>query len=99
MAPVLHLASQPGPGTSIPDLFRSEEVKEILERPPVTRHDGFNILTYERANIVEGDRFVIDAWRKRLELYKDGTFVALGTFSDLLGWPRDGAEFAANPKV
>lgn len=99
MVPVLHLAVAPTRPASIPDLFRSEEVRSILEHPPVTRENGFNILTYERAQIVDGERFVINAWRKRLELYKDGTFVGLGTFSDLLGWPRNGDEFAGNPKV
>ena len=44
---------------------------------------------------VRGDR----GGPKRLELYKDGTFVALGTFCDLLGWPRDGDAFVDNPKV
>lgn len=99
MAPVLHLAAAPTQPAAIPDLFRSDEVRTILEQPPVTRHEGFNILTYERAQIVEGERFVIEAWRKRLELFKDGTFVALGTFSDLLGWPREGDAFAGNPKI
>lgn len=99
MPPVLHLAAAPTQSATIPDLFRSDAVRTILEHPPVTRHEGFNILTYERAQIVEGERLVIEAWRKRLELFKDGTFVALGTFSDLLGWPRDGDEFAGNPKI
>ena len=99
MAPVLHLAASPAAPAGIPDLFRSDEVRRIIEHPPVTRHNGFNILTYERADIVDGERLVIEAWRKRLELYKDGTFLALGTFSDLLGWPRDGEAFIANPKV
>lgn len=99
MAPVLHLAAAPAGPASIPDLFRSDEVRGILENPPVTRYNGFNIITLERARIVDGERYVIDAWRKRLELYKDGTFVALGTFSDLLGWPREGAAFNQNPKV
>ncbi|HET8895355.1 MAG TPA: hypothetical protein VFM96_14780 [Gaiellaceae bacterium] len=99
MAPVLHLAVAPAQPASIPTLFRSDEVRTIIEHPPVTRHEGFNILTYERAEIVEGDRIVIDAWRKRLELYKDATFVALGTFAELLGWPRDTAAFTRNPKI
>ena len=98
-SPVLLVGTAPLQPASIPAIFRTEEVRRILENPPVTRHEGFNILTYERAQIVEGEKLRIDAWRKRLELYKDGTFIAIGTFSDLLGWPRDGDEFAQNPKV
>ena len=99
MIPVLSLAVAPDRPASIPDLFRSDVVRRIIENPPVSRHNGFNILTYERATIVDGERYVIGAWRKRLELHKDGTFIALATFSDLLGWPREGAEFAENPKI
>jgi hypothetical protein len=97
--PVLHLAAAPMAPVAIPELFRGENVRQLIERPPVTRHNGFNIINYERAVIVDGDHYVIDAWRKRIELYKDGTFIALGTFSDLLGWPRDEEEFIRNPKV
>lgn len=97
--PVLHLAAAPMTPVSIPDLFRGEDVKELIEHPPVTRQDGFNIINYERAVIEDGDHYVIDAWRKRLELYKDGTFIGLGTFSELLGWPRDEEDFVRNPKV
>jgi hypothetical protein len=97
--PVLHLAAAPTAPVSIPELFRSEDVKQLIEHPPVTRHDGFNIINYERAVIEDGDHYVIDAWRKRIELYKDGTFIALGTFSELLGWPRDEEDFVRNPKV
>jgi hypothetical protein len=99
VAPVLHLGAAPAQPAAITDLFRSEEVRTILERPPVTRHEGFNVLTYERALIVDGERFVIDASRKHLELHKDGSFIAVATFADFLGWPRDGAGFAGNPKV
>ena len=99
MAPVLHLFAAPTQAAEIESLFRSPEAQQVLENPPVTRQNGFNILTLERAQIVEGERLVIEAWRKRLELYRDGTFIALGTFSDLLGWPRDGEDFVRNPKV
>jgi hypothetical protein len=99
MAPVLHLSAAPLQVAEIESLFRSPEAQAVLEHPPVTRQNGFNILTLERAQIVEGERLVIEAWRKRLELFRDGTFIALGTFSDLLGWPREGAEFVGNPKV
>jgi hypothetical protein len=97
--PVLHLSATPAQPASIPDLFRGEDVKRIIEHPPVTRENGFNIINYERAEIVDGDHYAIDAWRKRIELYKDGTFIAIGTFSELLGWPRDNDEFLQNPKI
>src|SRR5712691_2073155 len=97
--PVLYLSAAPAEPASIPDLFRSEAVKRIIEQPPVTRENGFNIINYERAEIVDGDHYLIDAWRKRIELYKDGTFIAIGTFAELLGWPRDEDEFVQNPKV
>jgi hypothetical protein len=99
MLPRLHVAVAPTQPVSIPSLFRSDDVRRVLEHPPVTREEGFNVLTYERAEIVEGDRLVIDAWRKRLELFRDGTFVAGATFADFLGLPRDTAEFAENPKI
>jgi hypothetical protein len=99
MAPVLQLSAAPLQAAEIESLFRSPEAQAVLEHPPVTRQNGFNILTFERAQIVEGERLVIEAWRKRLELFRDGTFIALGTFSDLLGWPREGAGFVGNPKV
>jgi len=97
--PVLHLAAAPAQPASIPNLFRGEDVRRIIEHPPATRENGFNILNYERAEIVDGDHYAIDAWRKRIELYKDGTFIAIGTFSELLGWPRDNDDFLRNPKV
>ena len=99
MTALLHLGAAPTEPATIPNLFRSEEVRTILEQPPVTRQDGFNVLTYERAQITNGDRFVIDAGRKRLEIHKDGTFIGLATFSDFLGWPRDREDFATHPKV
>jgi hypothetical protein len=99
VGPVLIVGAAPTAPASIPTIFRNDDVRRTLEHPPVTRHDGFNILTYERAQIVEGEKLRIDAWRKRLELYRDGTFLAIGTFADLLGWPRAGDQFAQNPKV
>jgi hypothetical protein len=99
VAPVLYLGAAPTEPAAIADLFRSEEVRTMIERPPVTRDDGFNVLTYERAQIVDGERLVVEAWRKHFELHKDGTFIGIATFADFLGWPREGDAFAGNPKV
>jgi hypothetical protein len=97
--PLLHLAASPAAAAAISALFRTEDVRQILEGPPVTRSQGFNLLTLQRAEIVEGERFVIDVGRKRLELYKDGTFLTIGKFADFLGWPRDQESFSSDPKI
>jgi len=96
----LYLAAAPTVPASIPAIFRSEEPRRILESPPITRQNGFNLATYERATIDRGERLPISAGtRKRLDLYKDGTFIAYAAFPDFLGWPRDANQFAQNPKV
>jgi hypothetical protein len=98
--PRLYLAAAPTSSTSIPAIFRSDEVRRILENPPFTRQDGFNLVTYERATIDRGERLTVSSGsRKRLDLYRDGTFVAYAVFPDFLGWPRDADQFAEDPKI
>ena len=96
----LYLAAAPTSSASIPTLFRTDDARRILENPPFTRHQGFNLVTYERALIDRGERLTVSSGRrKRLDLYRNGTFVAYAVFPDFLGWPRDAAQFVENPKV
>jgi len=84
--------------TAVPTIWRSEGVRQLLERPPSTRPNGWNLETLDQARIVEGRLLTVsNGDRKELNLYPDGAFVAYGSVEEFLGW-REGS-FADNPKV
>ena len=58
----------------------SRSTSSCIENPPFTRHNGFNLVTYERGRIDKGEKLTIGGNRKRLDLYPDGTFIAYATF-------------------
>jgi hypothetical protein len=97
--PRLYLSASPIEPTSIPSIFRSDEVRQLLQNPPETRYSGFNLATYDVAKIIKGERYTVGGDRKRLDLYPDGTLIAYATFADFLGWPRDEAQFQERPKI
>ena len=100
MNPFLFLAAAPTAPASIPTLTRREGVRQLIESPPVTRHDGWNLVTLDQARLVAGERLTLaNGTRKHLDLYADGTFIAFGAFSNFLGWRGDGAGFAVRPKI
>jgi hypothetical protein len=87
VAPSLTLFARPRESVRIPSLFRGAEggVREVLERPPMTRQDGWNLGTLDRAEIVDGDHLrLTNGSRKCIELYEDGSFIAIGRFDSLL---------------
>jgi hypothetical protein len=98
-SPRLYLAASPTTAASIPTIFRSGDARLLIENPPFTRHNGFNLVTYEQGRIDKGEKLTVGGDRKRLDLYPDGTFIAYATFADFLGWPRDEAQFAQRPKI
>jgi hypothetical protein len=98
--PRLYLSASPTTPTSIPSIFRPDEVKQLLQNPPETRHSGFNLATYDVPRIDKGEMYTVsNGDRKRLDLYPDGTLVAYATFADFLGWPRDAVQFPEYPKI
>lgn len=69
----------------MPTIFRSEGVRQRLEQPPFTRHNGWNLITVDRARIVNGERLsVSNGTRKHIDLFEDGTLIAFGTFDNFL---------------
>jgi hypothetical protein len=86
-APTLTLMARPRETVTVPTLFSGQEggVRTKLEQPPVTRNDGWNLTTLERAEIVNGDHLRLESGhRKLVEFYEDGTFVVVARFDELL---------------
>jgi hypothetical protein len=97
--PLLYLAASPAAPVSVPTLTRREGVRMKLENPVFTRHDGWNLITYDQARLVAGERLTLsNGTRKHLDLYRDGTFFAFGGFESLFGWRGDAA-FTEQPKI
>ncbi len=100
-APVLYLAATPTSVVTIPTLFHETGVRQKLENPPVTRHEGWNLTTQNRAELVEGNRLSIRSGRRKLiELREDGTLVAVAPFERLLVTDRlDAGEPASKTRL
>jgi Schlafen, AlbA_2 len=89
LTPYLYLAAAPKAPTRVQSLTRQQGVRQTLESPVFTRHDGWNLVTLDRASIVGGRRLSLaNGTRKFVDLYEDGTFVVVGTVPDFLAWHR-----------
>src|SRR3954469_11054211 len=98
VGPVMYLPAAPKQPAVVPTLTRPRGGRDLLEEPPHSRYSGFNLMTLDRASIVGGDRLrVSNGARKHIDLLADGTLIAIGTFSEFLGWGR--SDFFADPKV
>jgi hypothetical protein len=102
--PTLFLAATPSTATSVPSILQVDGVRGLLERPPHTRHDGWNLLTLNQAELVEGTRLRVTSGRRKLiELAENGTLVAVAPILALLTREKlnvpDGAReiFKLNP--
>jgi len=96
--PRAYFAAAPLQPARVPTLTQPEGVRQILERPPASRPSGWNMLTLDRAAIVEGTRLrVSNGDRKHLDLLADGTLVAIAAFDGFLSWGVD--RIASNPKI
>jgi hypothetical protein len=89
-APALFLIACPRQPVEFGKIFDSSSSKEaqLLEKPPKFRANGFDLSTYQKAEMVEAKlRRCAAHYRKSLELWKDGVliFVAQGD-SQFLGW-------------
>ncbi len=99
-APVLYLAATPTSVVTIPTLFHETGVRQKLENPPVTRHEGWNLATQNRAELVEGNRLSIKSGRRKLiDLREDGTLVAVAPFERLLVTDRLDARGASQTRL
>jgi hypothetical protein len=93
--PSLTLFARPRETVRVASLFRSAEggVRAVLEHPPITRQEGWNLTTLDRAEIVNGDHLrLTNGDRKAIELYEDGAFIAIGRFDGFLArdtWTAD----------
>lgn len=86
--PALFLASVPSTRSAIPTIFNESGVRQVVQNPPASRADGWNLATMSRAEIVEGSRLsLLSARRKLVELYEDALLIAVGRFDRLLGIP------------
>jgi hypothetical protein len=100
MNPYLFLGIAPRAYTRVPSLTRSEGVRALLENPPTTRYDGWNLVTLDRAQLVRGERLsVSNGTRKHIDLFGDGTFLAFAGFRSFLGWRADLRSFDEVPKI
>ena len=98
MGPYLYLAAAPSEAVRVPTLTQPEGVRQFLENPPRTRHNGWNLVTLDRARLIGGNRLrVSNGERKHVDLVDDGTMLAIGAFSGFLGWGR--WVFTERPKV
>lgn len=89
MTPFVYLAAAPKAPSRVRTLTRQEGVRQLLEQPPYTRHDGWNLVTLDRARIVGGRRLSLaNGTRKHITLDEDGTFLAVGTVPNFLAWHR-----------
>lgn len=87
--PYLYLAAAPEAAARVQTLTRREGVRLTLENPVLTRHDGWNLVTEQRASIVGGGRLSLsDGGRKSLDLYEDGSFIVVGAVPNFLAWHR-----------
>jgi hypothetical protein len=76
--PALVLEGRPVAPTTVPSLFRDEGVRQVLERPPATRHEGWNLETLARAELVEGTKLELRGGdRMMLALSDDGQFTVI----------------------
>lgn len=83
--PVLYLAATPVVPARVPTIFRTEGVRGVLENPPHSRHDGWNLVTADRARIEGGELLAAaNGDRKHLALFENGSFVAIGSFYNFL---------------
>jgi hypothetical protein len=84
-----YLAAAPKQPTCVQTLTRQEGVRQLLEQPPYTRYDGWNLATLDRARLVGGRRLsVTNGMRKHIDLYEGGTFLMFGRLEDFLAWHR-----------
>ena len=98
MEPYLYLAAAPLEAAEVPTLTQPDGVRTLLENPPHTRHDGWNLVTLDRASLIGGTRLrVSNGERKHIDLLADGTMIAIGLFNTFLGWRR--WNFTERPKV
>jgi hypothetical protein len=85
----LYLAAAPMQSTHVQTLTRQEGIRQLLEKPPFTRYEGWNLVTLDQAQLVGGRRLrLTNGARKHIDLYEDGTFLAFGTLEDFLAWHR-----------
>ncbi len=89
LPPYLYLAAAPATVTRAQTLTRRDGVRLTLENPVFTRPNGWNLVTLDRAAIVDGRRLSLaNGTRKYVDLYEDGTFVVIGTVPNFLAWHR-----------
>lgn len=85
----LYLGAAPKQPTRVQTLTRQEGVRQLLEQPPYSRYEGWNLVTLDQARLVGGRRLSLtNGTRKHVDLYEDGSFLFVGTLSDFLAWHR-----------
>ena len=96
--PRAYFAAAPLQPTRVPTLTQPQGVRQILEHPPTSRPSGWNMVTLDRATLIEGDRLrVSNGDRKHIELLADGTLLAIAVFDGFLSWGVQ--DITSNPKV
>ena len=83
------IAVAPTSPTEAITFSRESGVREVLEQPPFSRYNGWNLVTLDHAQLIRGTRLsVTNAARKQVDLYRDGTFLAFGAVPAFLAWNR-----------
>jgi hypothetical protein len=96
--PLYFLGAAPTAQVRVLSLTRAEGVRQQLENPPQARQAGWNLLTYERAELMPGPRLHIqNGERKFFDLHEDATFTAIAAIEGFLGHGR--WDFSTKPLI
>jgi hypothetical protein len=85
----LVLAARPSTDNDLQTIFsaRDDSIRRKVERPPIFRDHGWDLVTGGYAQIIRGEMIRISGFRKIIDLYRDGTLVfACAANEDFLSW-------------
>ena len=80
----MYLAAAPDRGR-VREFLAADGARRFLEHPPYTRADGWNLITLDTAQVINGAHLRVGtADRKRIDLFQDGGLVALAVMPDFI---------------
>ena len=98
LGPIAYLAAAPTDPVQVPTLTQPDGARQVLEQPPSSRQSGWNMMTLDRARLINGTRLrVSNGDRKHIDLLADGTLLAVAAFEGFLSWGSD--DVTVDPRV
>jgi hypothetical protein len=99
--PTFLYSMTPSDRTSYQRFFELGPIKTVLENPGQLRPSGWDLITRDRARIIDGKYVEVkSAERKRIRVYEDGSlFVRVAADEDFLGWGQNNKNFQAAPRL